>query len=127
MGGYICGREKIPGGTGCFEVIAGKSISQEGAAKVFALVRRVDPKPRRRLYEILQAHGVVPRQQVTFLSDGGDTVRELPAMLHPSSEHILDWFHIAMRIEQISRNARGILDEEDTVSRADNFKQLQRA
>ena len=125
-GGYVRGREKIPGGTGCFEVIAGKSIPQEGAAKVFALVRRVDPKPRRRLYEVLRAQGVVPRQQVTFLSDGGDTVRDLPSMLHPSSEHILDWFDIAMRIEQLSQTARGVRDEEDAISRAEILRHLQR-
>jgi hypothetical protein len=50
---------------------------------------------------------VLPRQHVTFLSDGGDTVRELPAYLHPHSEHILDWFHIGMRAEQLSQTARG--------------------
>jgi hypothetical protein len=125
-GGYVPGREKRPGSTGCFEVIAGKSMPQEGAAKVFALVRSVDPKPKRRLFEVLQAQGVVPRQQVTFLSDGGDTVRELPAMLHPSSEHILDWFHIAMRIEQLSQTARGVRDEDNTISHAAILKQLQR-
>jgi hypothetical protein len=43
--GYIRGRERQPGGTGCFEVIAGKSIPAQGAAKVFAGVRRVDTKP----------------------------------------------------------------------------------
>ena len=37
------------GGTNCFEVIAGKSIPAEGSAKVFALVRRFDTKPKRRL------------------------------------------------------------------------------
>jgi hypothetical protein len=41
-GGYVRGRERPPGGNGCFEVIVGKSIPQEGSAKVFALVRRVD-------------------------------------------------------------------------------------
>jgi hypothetical protein len=50
---------------------------------------------------------VLPRQRVTFLSDGGDTVRESPAYLHPHSEHILDWFHIGMRVEQLSQTARG--------------------
>jgi Plasmid pRiA4b ORF-3-like protein len=44
-GGYIRGRERRPGATGCFEVTAGKSIPEEGAAKVFAGVRRVDTKP----------------------------------------------------------------------------------
>lgn len=88
-GGYIRGRERQPSGTGCFEVIAGKSIPAQGAAKVFAGVRRIDTKPKRRLHEVLQSQGVLPRQQVTFLSDGGDTVRELPAYLHPHSEHSL--------------------------------------
>jgi hypothetical protein len=27
--------------------------------------------------------------------------------LHPHSEHILDWFHIGMRVEQLSQTARG--------------------
>ena len=107
-GGYVRGRDRPPGGTGCLEVIAGKSIPQEGAAKVFALLRRVDTKPKRRLHEVLQAQGVVPRQQITFLSDGGDTVRELPAFLHPNAEQILDWFHVAMRIEQLAQTARGL-------------------
>jgi hypothetical protein len=107
-GGYIRGRDRPPGGTGCFEVIAGKSIPEEGAAKVFALVRRVDKKPKRRLRNLLESQGILPRQHITFLSDGGDTVRELPAFLHPRSEHILDWFHIGMRIEQLMQTARGL-------------------
>jgi hypothetical protein len=125
-GGYVRGRERIPGGTNCFEVLAGKSIPTEGAAKVFALVRRVDRKPKRRLHEVLQSQGIVPRQQVTFLSDGGDTVRELPAFLHPHSEHILDWFHVAMRIEQLSQTARGLRDGTSTITKEEILKQLQR-
>jgi hypothetical protein len=100
-GGYIRGRERRPGANGCFEVIAGKSIPEEGAAKVFAFVHRVDTKPKRRLRAMLESQGVLPRQHVTFLCDGGDTVRELGAFVHPRSEHILDWFHVAMRIEQL--------------------------
>jgi hypothetical protein len=50
------------------EVIAGKSIPEEGAAKVFALVRRVDKKPKRRLRNVLESQGNLPRQQITFLS-----------------------------------------------------------
>ena len=112
-GGYVRGRERPPGGTGCFEVIAGKSIPEEGRAKVFALVRRVDEKPKRRLHEVLLSQGVVPRQQITFLSDGGDTVRELPNFLHPNAEHILDWFHVGMRLEQLSQTARGLPKPQD--------------
>ncbi|RZL93946.1 MAG: hypothetical protein EOP82_06155 [Variovorax sp.] len=33
---------------------------------------------------------------------------ELGAFVHPRSEHILDWFHVAMRIEQLLQTARGL-------------------
>ncbi|MEJ8826888.1 ISKra4 family transposase [Variovorax humicola] len=107
-GGYIRGRERRPGANGCFEVIAGKSIPEEGTAKVFAFVHRVDPKPKRRLRTVLESQGILPRQHITFLCDGGDTVRELGAFVHPRSEHILDWFHVAMRIEQLLQTTRGL-------------------
>lgn len=126
-GGYIRGRERQAGGTGCFEVIAGKSIPQEGPAKLFAGVRRIDTKPKRRLHEVLKSQGVLPRQQVTFISDGGDTVRELPAFLHPHSEQILDWFHIAMRIEQLLQAARGFRGAADcTLGKDGILKELER-
>jgi hypothetical protein len=38
-------RIRRPGATNCFEVIAGKSIPQEGPAKVFAGVGQIDTKP----------------------------------------------------------------------------------
>jgi hypothetical protein len=34
----------------------------------------------------------------SFSPDGGESVRNLQAYLHPDSEHWLDWFHITMRI-----------------------------
>jgi len=100
-----------------FEVIAGKSIlsfrrdDPEGApssSKCFALVRSVDQKPKQRLFELLQAQGMQSNQQVTFFSDGGDTVRQLPTFLHPASDHILDWFHCAMKITVLQQCARGL-------------------
>ena len=100
-----------------FEVIAGKSIlsfrrdDHEGAppsSKCFALVRSVDKKPKRRLFELLQAQGMQANQRVTFFSDGGDTVRMLPEYLHPAAEQILDWFHLTMRITVLQQCARGL-------------------
>ena len=66
-GDYIRGRERLPGGNGCLEVIAGKSIPEEGAAKVFAFVHRVDRKPNRRLRAVLESQGILPRDHITFL------------------------------------------------------------
>jgi len=65
---------------------------------------------------------------VTFLSDGGDTVRELPAYLQPNCEHILDWFHIAMRVEQLSQMARGFRGTYDClIAKETILKELERA
>ena len=100
-----------------FEVIAGKSILSfrrddpedvPPSSKCFALVQSVDPKPKRRLYELLRSQGMQANQQVTFFSDGGDTVRTLPAYLHPEAEHILDWFHLTMRTTVLQQCARGL-------------------
>jgi hypothetical protein len=45
-------------------------------------------------------------QRVTFLTDGGDTVRELPLYLSPESEHWLG-FHITMRLTVMGQMAKG--------------------
>ncbi len=100
-----------------FEVIAGKSIlafhrddpdDVPPSSKCFALVQSVDTKPKRRLFELLQSQGMQANQQVTFFSDGGETIRRLPNYLHPEAEHILDWFHITMKITVLQQCARGL-------------------
>jgi hypothetical protein len=58
---------------------------------------RYDNKPKRRLFEMLKSQGMQMNQAVTFLSDGGDTVRDLQMYLNPKAEHLLDWFHISTR------------------------------
>jgi hypothetical protein len=75
---------------GNFEVIVGKSIptalegenstpniKEERQAKCFGFVNNYDTKPKRRLYELLCSQGMQFNQEVTFLSDGGDTVRQI--------------------------------------------------
>jgi hypothetical protein len=47
-------------------------------------------------------------QAVTFLSDGGDTVRDLQMYLNPQAEHLLDWFHISMRLTVMSQLAKTV-------------------
>jgi hypothetical protein len=47
-------------------------------------------------------------QQLTFLSDGGDTVRDLQLYLNPQAEHLLDWFHMAMRLTVLQQTAKGL-------------------
>ena len=93
-GGHVHSCDKTSRKDGWFEVIAGRSITAEGTAKCFAFVHRYDTKPKRRVFEVLKAQGMQMNQQVTFLSDGGDTVRQLQLYLNPQAEHLLDWFHV---------------------------------
>jgi hypothetical protein len=49
-------------------------------------VQTYDTKPKRRLFELLKSQGFQANQQVTFLSDGADDVRELRLYLSPESD-----------------------------------------
>ena len=53
---------------GWFEVIVGKSMAAEKKSKRFGFVVDYDEKPKRRLYEMLQAQGLQMNQAITFLS-----------------------------------------------------------
>jgi len=97
-GGYIHARDGDNRKAGWFELIVGKSVPIDGSAKCFGFVTSYDTKPKRRLAELLKAQGLQMNQAITFLSDGGDTVRDLQLYLSPLAEHLLDWFHITMRI-----------------------------
>jgi hypothetical protein len=91
-----------------FEVIVGKAVPEEGTATCFGFVPGRGAEPRRRLYEALRGHGLQANQQVTFLSDGGDTVRDLQFYLSPESEHVLDWFHVTMRLTVLGQYVKGL-------------------
>ena len=92
-----------------FEVMVGKSIPEDTPTKYFGFVHTYDAKPKRRLYELLRSQGMQMNQQITFLSDGGDSVRELQYYLNPFSEHLLDWFHITMRLTVLRQFFRGVV------------------
>jgi hypothetical protein len=107
-GGYVHSSAQISRKDGWFEVIAGKSMPAEGAAKCFGFVQTYDAKPRRRLFEVLKAQGMQMNQQVTFLTDGGEDVRDLPLYLNPQAEHLLDWFHVTKRLTVMGQYAKSL-------------------
>jgi hypothetical protein len=135
-GGYVRAQPK----QGWFEVIAGKSLlaftrGEESEApvssKCFAFVQTYDQKPKRRLFEVLQSQGHQLNQQITFLSDGGDTVRDLQLYLNPQAEYLLDWFHVTMRLTVLRQTAKGLPDqikdeEQDYPLRAPVVRDLER-
>lgn len=91
-----------------FEMIAGKSVPEEGDAKYFDFAHSDDQQSKRRLFALLQRQGMQRNQQVVFLTDGGDTLRDLPRYLNPESEHYRDWFPITMRRTAMGQVAKGL-------------------
>ena len=114
-GGYVRAAHK----QGWFEVIAGKSVvafrrDDEGevpSAKCFGFVQTYDEKPRRRLWELMKSQGMQENQQVVFMSDGGENVRRVQEYLHPFSEHLIDWFHITMRLTVLQQQTKALQEE----------------
>ena len=104
-GGYVrsCVDKRVN-----FEVIVGKSFSKTKLAKRFGLVQTMDKHPQRRLLHVLRSQGMQENQQITFLTDGADNMRDLQFIMHPESEHILDWFHLTMRFTVLKQMAKGL-------------------
>ncbi len=91
-----------------FEVIVEKSMPEEGVGTCVGLVHSYDDTPKRRLFEALKGQRLQLNQPIVFLSDGGDTVRSLQGDLSPEAEHVLDWFHVTMRLTVLRQTAKGL-------------------
>src|SRR5215813_5861814 len=100
-----------------FEVIVGKSTLSFGEAeetkspshKRLGFVQTLDTKPKRRLYEVLQSQGLQMNHNITFLSDGDDTLRELQLEMSPKATHLLDWFHLTMKPTVLDQFGKGLV------------------
>jgi hypothetical protein len=107
-GGYVKASDAPSRQEGWFEVMVGKSLPRAGSGQVFAFVHRLEPKPSERMERFLAEQGVFPAQPTTFLSDGGETVRQAQGEFREFGEPILDWFHVAMRATQLSQAIKGL-------------------
>lgn len=122
-GGYVRSREK---GQAHFEVTVGKSIHTDRPNRYLGLVQSHDEKPKRRLNEVLKGQGWQENQPVTFMTDGGDTVINMAQLMAPASEHILDWFHVTMRLTVMQQYVKGLAhhNEEDAEKLARLLRQI---
>jgi len=101
-----------------FEVIVGKSIrrfdereeeDKTPSLKRFGFVQTLDTKSKRRLYEVLQSQDLQMNQAITFLSDGNDSLRQLQLEMSPKATHILDWFHLSMKLTVLGQYGKGLV------------------
>ncbi len=68
-----------------------------------------DAKPKRRLHEVLHSQGLQMNQEMTFLSDGDDKLRALQIEMSPKATHILDWFHLTMKLTVLGQFGKGLV------------------
>jgi hypothetical protein len=109
-----------------FEVIVGKSMLSFGegeedrtpSLKRFGFIQTLDTQPKRRLYEVLHSQGLQMNQEITFLSDGDDKLRELQWEMSPKATHILDWFHLTMKLTVLGQFGKGLVQCEAVLGEA---------
>ena len=91
-----------------FEVIVAQVSGDEGRSVVFSSVPTEADRQQQQLRGVLHRLGATPSTSVTILSDGADGPRSLgeAACIGPTS-HVLDWFHLAMRIHHVAQAAKG--------------------
>src|SRR5919199_581616 len=91
-----------------FVAIVGESVPRDGPTKRFGFVQSHDPKPRRHLAAVLDSQGLRHNQELVFLSDGEESLRQLQSYLRPHSQHLLDWFHLTMQLTGLGQSLKGL-------------------
>ena len=67
----------------------------------------------RRTLQALQSRGYAGRGAIIVLSDGAEIMKRLPRHLPRPTKHIVDWFHIAMKIQPLQQIADHIVRSRD--------------
>ena len=97
-GGHIRAARQYQGRT--FEVLLAQVSRDEGKPTVFSSVPAEAHARTRQLRAMLRELGATSATSATILSDGADGPRSLGEAASPGpTHHVLDWFHLAMRIQ----------------------------
>ena len=107
-GGYVKRAGCKGRSDGWFEVMVAKSERYDRPGKSMAYVHCKVARTFLRFRHFLATEGVRPSDPVTIISDGGLTVRQAQAQIGGCDELILDWFHVAMRIQNMMQVAKGL-------------------
>jgi hypothetical protein len=124
-GGYIRARHQRPERN--FEVVAGKVLDHDGNATRFAFVRNGGCEVVSAAGLAFRRRGVNENTSVTVFTDGDAGLRAIHRQVAPQAEHVLDWFHIGMRFENLKQLAKGINGITDGAIRGHALAQLERA
>ena len=104
-GGYV--RHCHPGrchtryrkhGAADFEVVAGRLLGH-GATRSVAFVRSADPHSERRVRALVAPYA----QSLEIFTDGDVLLRSWQESTAPKQTHILDWYHLRRRVDNLDR------------------------
>ena len=104
-GGHVRAAREYQGRS--FEVLLAQVGNDEGKQVVFSSVPAEAHAQTRQLRGMLHGLGATPATPVTILSDGADGPRSLGEAASPGpTHHVLDWFHLAMRVQHVAQAAK---------------------
>ena len=124
-GGYVRNRHQRPERN--FEVVAGKALNRDGHATRFAFVRNGGSEAMSAVDLAMRQCGVTETTSITVLTDGDAGLRAIQQQVAPEAEHVLDWFHIAMRFTNLQQLAKGDNAFTDGGVRSHALAELERA
>ena len=112
-GGHVRAARQYQGRS--FEVLLAQVGNDEGKQVVFSSVPAEAHSQTRQLRGMLHGLGATPITPVTILSDGADGPRSLGEAASPGpTHHVLDWFHLAMRVQHAAQAAKSWPDATDS-------------
>ncbi len=94
------------------EVRVGNVETQSGGRQVFGAVAKADTDIRALIRRTLDSVGRTKNTALTAFTDGRPGLRRILADAGVTTRPMLDWFHIAMRLQHLKQIADGLSDDD---------------
>ena len=91
------------------EIRSGRGGRGSHPGRYFTTADTAKRELQSRTLQALQSEGYAGHGEVTVLSDGAEIMKRLPKALPQPTTHIIDWFHIAMKIQPLQQVADHIV------------------
>src|SRR5260370_30033589 len=90
-----------------FEVLVAHAENDQGRQRLFSTVSVEADREREQLGAVVRELDATPATPVTVLTDGAAGPRSLgEAASRGPTRHVLDWFHLSMRIQHVAQSAK---------------------
>ena len=90
-----------------FEILLAHASNDRGQHRLFSSVAAEADHERLQLGGVLRDLGATTNTPVTVLTDGAEGPRTLGEAASPGpTHHVLDWFHLSMRVQHVAQTVR---------------------